>query len=225
MNPEFITYQKFDDPALADALAETLRENGIEYVIQEESSGFDPSFSMSRATVDYAVKVRSEDFERINALLVEQEEKNTEEVEQDYYLFTFTNDELMEVVTKADEWSKFDVVLARKILAERGKSISDEAIAEIEEQRLEELKKPEKSQTAWIAFGYIAALSGVFLVPYLSFIGVFMGWYLSHGKKTLPDGERVYIYIGSDRKHGKIIFWLAILVFASTLSYYFFLKK
>ena len=225
MKPEFLTYQKFDDPALADALAETLRENEIEYIIQEESSGFDPSLSMSRAAVDYAVKVRSEDFERINDLLVAQEEKNTEEVEKDYYLFTFTDDELMEVVTKADEWSTFDVVLARKLLAERGKSISDEAIAEIEEQRIEELKKPEKSQTAWIVFGYVVAFGGFFFIPFLFFLGVFVGWYLASGKKTLPDGERVYTYIESDRRQGKIILVLAILVFASSLCYTIFLRK
>lgn len=225
MNPKFITYQKFDDAALADALAETLRENGIEYFVQEESSRFDPSFSMSRAAVDYAVKVRSEDFERINALLLKQEEMDTEKVDKDYYLFNFTDDELMEVVTKADEWSTFDVVLARKILAERGKNISDEAIVEIEEQRIAELKKPEKSQTAWVVVGYIAALSGIYLMFYLSFIGLFIGWYLSHGKKTLPDGERVYTYIEPDRKHGKIIFWLAIVVLVLTLCYLIFLRK
>jgi len=220
MEPGFITYQKFDDPALADALAETLKENNIEHVIKEESSGFDPSFSMSRAAVDYAVKVHPDNFERINALLLKQEEKYTETVDKDYYLFTFTDDELMEVVTKADEWSAFDVVLARKLLTERGKSISDKDIVEIEEKRIEELKQPEKSQTAWIAFGYIAALSGVSLVPYLSFAGIFIGWYLSHGKKTLPDGKRIHIYTESDQRQGNIIFWLGIVVFGVAFWYF-----
>jgi hypothetical protein len=206
MKPEFLTYQKFDDPALADALAETLREKDIEYVVQEESSGFDPSLSMSRAAVDYAVKVRSEDFERIHELLLKQEEKNTEQVDKDYYLFTFTNDELMEVITRADEWSKFDVVLARKILAQRGKNISDEAIAEIEEQRTEELKKPEGSQSTWIIVGYLAALLGG--VP-----GIFIGWFLANGKKTLPDGERVYFYSEKDRWHGRNIFYMSRVLF------------
>lgn len=210
MDPEFITYQKFDDPALADALAETLRENKIEYLIEEESSGFDPSLSMSRATVDYAVKVRSKDFERINTLLLEQEEKNAEEIDKDYYLFTFTDDELMEVVTKADEWSKFDVVLARKILAERGKNISDEEIAQIEEKRIEELKKPEESQSSWIIVGYLAAFLG-------GVLGIFIGWHLANGKKTLPDGERVYFYSERDRNHGKNIFYLSVIFFFAAI--------
>jgi hypothetical protein len=206
MDPEFITYQKFDDPALADALAETLRENGIEYIVQEQSSGFDPSLSLSRAAIDYAIKVRPADFERINALLVEQEEENTGEVDKDYHLFTFTDDELMEVVTKADEWSTFDVVLARKILAERGKSISDETIAEIEEERLEQLKKPDEPQTFWITLGYILAFFG-------GVLGVFIGWYLAYGKKTLPNGQRVYEYSEHDRRHGRNIFYLSAIFF------------
>ncbi len=69
--------------------------------------------------------------------------RNVTEIGKDYYLYSFTDDELMEVITKADEWSPFDVVLARKILAEKGKSISDEAIKAINEKRIEELKAPE----------------------------------------------------------------------------------
>jgi hypothetical protein len=211
MNPEFITYQKFDDPALAEALAETLRENDIEYMIQEESSGFDPSMSMSRAAVDYAVKVRPEDFDRIREILLEQEEKDTADVDKDYYLFSFTDDELMDVVTKADEWSTFDVVLARKILAERGKTITDKDIAEIEEERIEELKKPEGSQSTWIIVGYLAALLG-------GVLGIFIGWFLANGKKTLPDGERVYLYSEHDRRHGRIIFYLSLVLFIAAVA-------
>jgi hypothetical protein len=210
MDSEFITYQKFDDPALAEALTETLRENSIEYITEEESSRFDPSFSMSRAAVDYAVKVRPQDFEQIHALLLKQEEKDTEAVDKDYYLFSFTDDELMEVITKADEWSTFDLVLARKLLAERGKSISDEAIAEIEEQRIEDLKKPEQPQTTWIIVGYLAAFLG-------GVLGIFIGWFLANGKKTLPDGERIYFYSEPDRRQGKVIFYLSLVTFVVAL--------
>ena len=58
MEPEFITYQRFDDPALANDLAETLDENSIVYKIEEETTGFDPSFVMSNTAVYYAIKIK-----------------------------------------------------------------------------------------------------------------------------------------------------------------------
>jgi hypothetical protein len=205
MEPEFITYQKFDDPALADDLAETLNENGIAFNIQEETTGFDPSLVMSNAAVYYAVKIKSEDFEKVNALLKEKENIETDQVEKDYYLFGFTDSELRDVIIKADEWSVFDVVLARKILAERGINMSDTEISRIHEKRVEELKRPEKPQTTWIIIGYICAFAG-------GLLAVFIGWYLVTAKKTLPDGKRVYEYDEHDRQQGKYIFYIGITI-------------
>lgn len=225
MNPDFITYQKFNDPALAEELAEQLEQNNIEYTIEEESLTFNITFVLNDPLQkEYAVKIKSEDFEKVNELLKKNEETNTDEIGKDYYLFSFTDDELMDVVTKADEWSAFDVVLARKLLAERGKEISEQKIATIQEQRIEELKKTEASQLTWIIVGYLMALSGAFLLVYTSAIGIFIGWHLSSYKKTLPDGERVYGYSDTDRKHGIRIFYLGIIVFAGSLAYLLFRK-
>lgn len=210
MEPEFITYQKFDDPALAEDLAETLNENGIAYEIAEETTGFDPSLVLSNAAVYYAVKIKSEDFERVNALLQEKENADVEQVEEDHYLFSFTDSELREVITKADEWSAFDVVLARKILAERGINISDAEVSHIHEKRIEDLKQPGKPQTGWIVLGYICSLAG-------GVLGIFIGWYLVTSKKILPDGERVYEFDEDDRWHGKIIFYIGIIAVPITL--------
>jgi hypothetical protein len=146
-------------------------------------------------------------------LLQANEAENIDGVEQDYYLFSFTDEELMEVVTKADEWSAFDVVLAKKILADRGKPISDDIIEKIEEQRIEELKTPEPPQTFWVTIGYVIAFTGIVLPFFICVIGLFIGWYLSSFKKTLPDGERVFGYTEKDRRNGKRIFYLSIIIF------------
>jgi hypothetical protein len=205
MEPEFITYQKFDDPALAEALTDLLEENVIPYQVDEQSFNFDPSFVLSNAKKEYAVKIKGEDFELVRELLENHETQNIEEVEVDYYLFSFTDEELMEVVTKADEWSAFDVVLAKKILADRGKAVSDETIEKIHEERIEALRKTDPPQSFWITIGYVVALLG-------GILGIFIGWHIYTFKKTLPDGERVYGYRAKDRKEGKTIFYLGIIV-------------
>lgn len=211
MEPEFITYKKFNDIALANELAELLDENNVTYFLEEEDLVFNPAFSYTN-TKEYAVKVRPEDFERVNDLLKQDADENIGDVEADYYLFAFTNEELMDVVTKADEWSVFDVQLARKLLTERGHVISDDEIEDIEEKRIDDLRRPDGPQTSWIVIGYLAALlGGVF--------GIFIGWHLKNYKKTLPDGERVYEYSERDRWHGTVIFYASIVVLSLAVMY------
>jgi hypothetical protein len=214
MKPEFITYQKFNDIALANELIDVLKKHHIKYLMEEESLTFDPSYSFNPLAKDYAVKINNTDFERVNKILQAEENEEITDLDKDYYLLSFTDDELMEVVTKADEWSAFDVVLARKILAEKGKNLTDEAIAAINEKRIEELKVPDPPQTLWIIIGYIFAFTG-------GLLGLFIGWYLLSFKKTLPDGERVYEYSARDRKHGRMIFYISIAAFALALFYKF----
>ncbi len=206
MKPEFITYQKFNDVALANALAEQLEAHGVAYRVEEESLTFNPSFALNdQLSKEYAIKIKSEDFEKVTKLLAEDETGNTENVDKNYYLFTFTDDELMEVITKADEWSAFDFVLARKILAEKGVMVKEEDVAKAKSERIEELKAPDVPQTGWIIIGYLFAFLG-------GILGLFIGWHLSTYKKTLPDGERVYEYSEHDKRQGRIIFYISIVM-------------
>ena len=220
MDSEFIIYQKFNDIALATELAELLETNNVKYFLEEEPQLFNPTFLYADSK-EYVVKIMPEDFEQVNVLLKQNAVHNIEGVQDDYYLLAFTNEELREVVTKADEWNAFDVQLARKLLAERGSAISDDEIAGIEEKRIGELKEPEPSQTTWVILGYIISVGGLAMPFFVSVIGLFVGWHLSSYKKTLPEGERVYASSETDRKHGKAIFFIGIAVFLFGLILYF----
>ena len=85
-----------------------------------------------------------------------------------------------------------------------GKILTSE---EFKEDKIETLKKPDEPQTFWIGIGYFFAIMG-------GLLGVFIGWFLTTHKKTLPDGERVYGYSESDRIHGRRIFWIGVVVIA-----------
>jgi hypothetical protein len=213
MEPEFITYQKFNDIALANELAELLEAHGINYLVEEDSLTFNPSFALNdELSKEYAVKIKAADFEPVNQLLKQDADEHIDDVEKGYYLFGFTDDELKDVVVKADEWSAFDVQLARKLLADKGMAVSDEDVADMEEKRIEELKITEPSQTGWIVIGYIFALLGCIL-------GIFIGWHLKSYKKTLPNGERVYEYSERDRWHGGVIFYISTIIFVLAILY------
>jgi hypothetical protein len=212
MEPEFITYRKFDDIALANELIGVLEKHHIKYLTEEASQAFDPTFTFNPLSQEYSVKIRSEDFQQLNQVLKEEESKNAEEVDKDYYLFGFTNDELMEVVTKSDEWSPFDVVLSRKILAERGVKMSEKDLSYINEKRIDELRSIESISNLWIFISYVFALGG-------GVVGIFIGYHLVTGKQTLPDGERIYAFTDKDRRHGKKIFFISIVTATLALLY------
>lgn len=202
---ELLVYRRFNDPALAQNLADILNEQGIRYVLEENASIFNPTFAtQTEASREYSLKIYGEDFTKANKIIADYESKFTDNVESDYYLFDFTDDELMEIVAKPDEWSPFDLALAKKLLNERGITIDRAAEEKFAQVRLNELKTPEKSETLWIVIGYFFALGG-------GVLGFFIGWQLWTGKKILPNGEQVYTHSYSDRKNGKQIFYLSIL--------------
>lgn len=214
---QFVTFQKFNDQEAASELGSLLKENNIEYLLEDCSASFDPSFANSTLGKDFRIKLKKQDFEKADNLLQNISLKQFDTVDKDYYLFGFTDSELMEIITKRDEWGQFDFLFAQKLLKDRGKEIKPEVVELLRKQRIAELAKPEENQKAWIYAGYITAfLSG--------FLGFFIGWHLSSHKKTLPNGDRVYSYSKPDRIHGIriliigaifFVFWLTARIFIS----------
>lgn len=218
MEPTFLTFQQFNDPVLAEELVDLLAENHIAYETEEEQVVVNPLTAINNElTMVYRVRVNADDFSRVNQLLKERDDQYIDNVEKDYYLFDFTNDELTEILEKDDEWSSFDYELAKKILHERGISIDDRKLAVMKEARLEELRMPDRSYNTWLIIGYISAFLG-------GVLGLFIGWHLAWHKKTLPDGERVYAYNENDRKHGKIIFYISLVCFVSSIGFRIYIE-
>lgn len=205
-NRQFLTYQKFYNKSQATDLVELLTTNQVEFFFEDASTNFDPSFANNEISKEYIVKVQKEDFEKVDKILTDLYAKEIDSVDAAYYLFDFTNDELTDLLIKSDEWSKYDYLLAQKILEKRGIEINDDLLNTFKKQRIEDLTKPDKTQKTSIIMGYIFALLG-------GLIGGFIGWHLLCHKKTLPNGDRVYGYSVSDRKQGKRILILGIFFF------------
>jgi hypothetical protein len=202
---QFLTYCKFTDKSEATEFSKLLENNNIEFLFEETSTNFDPVFGNAEFIKEYRIKLKNTDFERADKIQIELSVNQIEAIDKDYYLFAFTDQELIELITKSDEWGKFDYVLAQKILKDRGKEINNELVGTLKNQRLEELAKPEKRPKAWIVAGYVFAVLG-------GLLGLLIGWDLL-SKKTLPNGDRVYSYPAEDRKHGRNIFIFGIFFF------------
>lgn len=214
MNEEFITFERFNDQNSAKEVGDLFAEQNIEFVLVDNSLSFDPTFANNGFGKEYCIKLKKSDFEKANKILADKSENQINEIDEDYYLLSFTDDELIEVITKSDEWNKFDISLAKKLLKDKGKEITPEKIEEIKRQRIIELSKPEEGQKGYIILGYITAFLG-------GLLGIFIGWHLLTYKKTLPNGNRIYAYSDNDRKQGNRIltigyiflaFWLLVRI-------------
>lgn len=195
MENAFIQYRCFNDPALASQLSETLESHSIPFIQEENTSNFNLTFTENALLNEYIVKLRTEDFQKANDVLKDIAEKEATEISKDHYLYEFTDEELIDIVKKPDEWNSLDYELSQKLLKERGVQFN---LDSIKQERLEELSKPEHSQKTWIIIGYI-------FVPLGSIIGLLIGYFLYYQKRTLPNGERVYSYSSEDRWHGKVL--------------------
>ena len=201
---EFLNFQKFDKKEDVMSFSEILKENGIESLIEDTGNSLDSNFGNSQFSIEYLLKIKKSDFEKAGDLAQEISEKELNDVEEDYFLFDFSDTELKDVILKKDEWGNFNSSLAQKILKDRGVEVTSEQIESFQEERLIQLSQPEKIQSEWIFMGYFFAVLG-------GFLGVLTGWYLMTLKKTLPNGETVYSYVPSDRKHGKRIFVIGLV--------------
>ncbi|WBA42118.1 hypothetical protein [Hymenobacter canadensis] len=215
MPSEFIQYQTFLTAEAAQPLLQLLKQQEIPFETSSDQHSFDPAFAYNATRAQFTVKLRQQDFLTARGLEAAVNEQRTTEVEDDHYLFGFTDDELFDILAKPDEWSNFDVTLARRILQQRGRDVSEDTVQLLRQNRLAALARPEKSQRTWIVAGYALALLG-------GVIGLFIGWHLASHKKLLPDGRQVPAFAAADQTHGRRILALGAvsLVIWTALRWY-----
>lgn len=209
------TYRKFIYKDDALELIKILEENHIPYELANNSSQLDSSFGGDINTKQFELKIQKEDFEEVEKLEEELVKVDVENADEDYHLFDYSDEELIEIVTKKEEWNKFDYLLAQRILKQRGKEINPELLKVINKQRIDSLSRQEENPTWLIIIGYTAACLG-------GFLGIFIGGYLMYYKKALPNGDRMYGFGKKDRNHGQNILILSGVAFLIWIGFSLF---
>lgn len=210
MNENYAIFRKFSTLEQATELKELLSNEGIESELADNVPSVDITFSGNTLQNQIEVRIKQIDFKKAEQILEKNAENLINEIHKDYYLFEFTDDELYEILIKSDEWNSFDYTLAQKILKERGKSVDDTLLNTLKKERLDDLARPEGNQEAWIIIGYVFAFIG-------GLLGLIVGYFLWTSTKTLPNGQKVYSYSSKDRKHGKYIFYIGLIIAPTAL--------
>jgi hypothetical protein len=202
---EFLTFRKFNEYTAAKTFSLLLDDAGIENQLEDSSPKFDPGFSNNELLKEFRIKIKAEDFEKADTILLQQANSLLDDIDDNHYLFQYNNDELKEVLSKADEWNEIDIALARKILEKRGIVFSQSDLKELQKKRISELSKPEHFSETWILFAYIVSIAG-------GLIGLVIGWHINTHKKTLPNGESVFAYDENSREKGNKIFKVGLIM-------------
>jgi hypothetical protein len=195
---EFEVFEKYPSVENAAALVALLEEHGIEYKLEENRRGFDPTFAHHPFITDVVVKVRPGDFARVHQLMEENAMHQTMDPDEAHYLRQFSTEELLEVLRKPEEWSKNDVALARRMLEEQGVAIPTEEVRQWQEAHREEIRKPVAGSRGWIIAGFLLALLG-------GWIAIAMGWNYYANTKTDPTGQKYPTYDPPTRRTGLIM--------------------
>ncbi|WP_210521470.1 hypothetical protein [Hymenobacter terricola] len=201
---EFHQYQSFANAEVAQGLLSLFRHHNIVYETGLDEPAYSLNMAFNPTDTRFVVRLRPDDFETARRLEDEFNHHFTATADPNHYLYTFTNDELFDMLVKPDEWNSYDVTLAGQILRQRGRSVTPDTVRLLQQNRLVEMAKPEPSQKSWILAGYVFALLG-------GFISIFIGWHLRNHTKLLPNGAQVPAFSADDRAHGLRILVLGCL--------------
>ncbi len=170
------------------------------------------------------VKIPADYFAKADELLKKQITISMEDVEPDYYLLSFTTEELRDVIIKKDEWGDYDYQLALALLEKQGITYTEPQMEELRSSRLETLAQPVDLPVIWQVIGFCSPfLALTIMIPFawiFSFLGIFIGAFVRMSKKTLPDGTRRYAFAPKTRNTGTwmILSSIVLLVVCWTLA-------
>jgi len=203
---ELLTYSSFHSMPEAQELIDLLENSKISFQLVHEKGLLDKIYIGESIDPMISVKIPEDRFEDVNALLLSKAKSQLTDINPDYYLFSFSNQELIAVTNNRDEWNHFDQALALKILSDRKIDIPTNTEIGTDAYSY----TPLHIEKGWLIPEYIIAV----LIPYA---GIVTGLATLYAYKTLKSGEKVKMYDAASRQHAKIILALGVL---PTVYYY-----
>ena len=204
----FEFYRDFINAGQVEDFVKILQEHRIPYRL-EKSETLLTSAITGHGLLPYAVlKLRTEDFKKINAILEQLVLANPHFIET-HYLQQFDARELLDVVKKPDEWTHEDVVVAQQILERRGIPIPAADAERFRKNRNEKLRAGKRGNNFWMGVYFVCVLAGgVLFSPLFLIAGIGMGWYYWQDKTIDTEGHKFYTFEPNTRLSGQVIFYL-----------------
>lgn len=225
---ELRQFRVFEDETEAESLKAALEKAGITVDMTKVSNYLDNVIAGSlNSPQQFILKLYPDDFPKAEELFDQMAKAEIEAIPEDYHLFHFSDEELMEIIDQPDDWSKLDYHLAIRILTERGKKISPDYLERKKAESLQAQKGAQKVPLATIISGYLLIVSSILAFYFdspLFLIGlawpIVLGIFLWTSKKTLKDGSRYHFYDHNGRRHGMTLFVMGSIALFAPILYF-----
>ena len=143
---EFKTFMSLTNLTVAEEIIKILSENKIDFKFQDTSKDFDVTFSNDFSKNSFLIMLKPIDFNVASKVLEDYTEFDIDEIDSQHPLFSFTNDELKDVILNYDEWHPLDVKLAKHLLKKEDIIIEETEVKKQQFQKIEEAKLQEEEK-------------------------------------------------------------------------------
>lgn len=208
----FEYYRSFESKENAKAFTEFLTENEVEFLVDSPEVLIDKSIVGTGFLPKITLKIKSQDFEKVNELIAAQVEDTDIAAEGDY-LNELNDEELTDILKNPDEWSIEDGIVAKKILAERGITYSDTEIATFKNDKLQQIRVGKKASPLTLILYFLSILVGFYIGILFTLAGIGMGYYYGYGTSTDINGKKYFAYDKETQRYGKIILYVGLVGF------------
>jgi hypothetical protein len=205
---KLLTYSRFQTPGDAEYLIGLLKQNDIPYILTHEVNQIDNIYIGESLDPMFELKIDQSDFHKVSELLAKEAINDYKTGSPDHYFNLLDAEELREIIQNPNGWNAYDIQTARLLLSDRSDMLFDQK-GNVE---LTAAHKPEMISQSWILMGYLLSV--------LTIVGIFIGLSITQAKKTLSNGQTVYIYDNATIAHGRNM----VLLGTITTCIYLFLK-
>ena len=218
---DLIIYQSFFSKQEAEALHSTLEENNIQSSIIE-TGVTELTEYLGKKPNQFGVQILVEDKTKVDEVI--KGELNLEDISS-HPFFTYSDDELKDIIFNKDEWNINEVTIAELTLKKRGIEFSPADVQARLDEKTKELSQPQKGNQVIIISCFLGTIISLLLfglgVVGLLILGTSIGIGVNYhlNKKTLPNGSKVYEYDEKTRKFGLSIIIFNILTFIGFCIY------
>lgn len=170
---EYIEYQRFSTLDDATPLITLLDINQIPFKIDDSAMRFDlAATSINPLESGIVILVREVDKDKVDKL----NQRSAEALVNDHYMYSLSDNDIIDAVVNPDDWTKEEHILAKEILKQRNLKPTADVIKSSRKEKIETEKKEELKQksliiggSSWFLWiGILSALNLIALIFHLN---------------------------------------------------------
>jgi hypothetical protein len=205
---QYATYSKFYTPENAQFLISLLQQHNIPYTLEHEVNQLDKVYLGENIEAMYVLSIPGNRFNEVNTIQANRAKADMEQPGFEHYLQSYSPDELQEILNDATGWNAYDLQVAATLLSNN----SEEQVAIASPVNDAVSHTPAKLDSIWIFIGYLSSVLGLTNYFFFGVGGFFSGLSIVQAKQTLPNGQTVKMYSEKDRRHGRYMMILSVVL-------------